>query len=105
MLQGMAMSEKAREFIDFWIQNSVHAAEQYGAAGGSKSTYQERSVCRSNREDLMAGFSPRYTVPFKSRLIVPLWTFRQENVRSLSKPDPLRPTGQVGGAFDNHTFR
>ena len=30
------MTGKAREFIDFWIQNSVHAAEQYGAAGGEQ---------------------------------------------------------------------
>jgi len=26
------MSAKAREYIDFWIENSVHAAEQYGAS-------------------------------------------------------------------------
>ena len=30
------MSAKAREFIDFWIENSVHAAEQYGNAGGEQ---------------------------------------------------------------------
>jgi hypothetical protein len=27
------VSEQAREFIDFWIENSVHAAEQSGAPG------------------------------------------------------------------------
>ena len=27
------MSAKAREFIDFWIEVSVHAAEQSGAGG------------------------------------------------------------------------
>jgi hypothetical protein len=26
----------AREFIDFWIKNSVHAKEQSGARGGSQ---------------------------------------------------------------------
>jgi hypothetical protein len=26
----------AREFIEFWIKNSVHAAEQYGTAGASQ---------------------------------------------------------------------
>ena len=25
---------KAKEFLDFWIENSVHAAEQYGHRGG-----------------------------------------------------------------------
>jgi hypothetical protein len=30
------MSPKAREFIDFWIQNSVHAAEPLGEAGGEQ---------------------------------------------------------------------
>ncbi len=33
-MQGM--SAKAREFIDFWIQNSVHAAEPQGTAGASQ---------------------------------------------------------------------
>ncbi|SDK01894.1 hypothetical protein SAMN05216338_108026 [Bradyrhizobium sp. Rc2d] len=27
---------KAREFIDFWVENSVHAAEQFGAPGASQ---------------------------------------------------------------------
>jgi hypothetical protein len=27
------MSAKAREFIDYWIKNSVHATERYGSAG------------------------------------------------------------------------
>lgn len=27
---------KAREFIDFWIENSVHAVEQYRTAGASQ---------------------------------------------------------------------
>jgi hypothetical protein len=30
------MISKAREFIDFWIQNSVHAADQFGTLGGSQ---------------------------------------------------------------------
>lgn len=30
------MSTKVRDFIDFWIENSVHAGEQYGAQGGSQ---------------------------------------------------------------------
>ena len=27
---------KAREFIDFWIENSVHAVEQFGTPGASQ---------------------------------------------------------------------
>jgi hypothetical protein len=29
---------KAREFLDFWMQNSVHAAEEYGTPGASQRT-------------------------------------------------------------------
>jgi hypothetical protein len=31
------MTSKVREYIDFWIANSVHAAEQYGTPGASQS--------------------------------------------------------------------
>ncbi|MCS3930535.1 hypothetical protein M2175_005566 [Bradyrhizobium elkanii] len=31
------MKSKTREYIDFWIENSVHAAEQYGTPGASQS--------------------------------------------------------------------
>ncbi|MDI3560613.1 hypothetical protein [Bradyrhizobium sp. Arg816] len=31
------MPTATREYIDFWIENSVHAAEQYGAPGASQS--------------------------------------------------------------------
>lgn len=27
---------KAKDFLDFWIQNSVHATEQYGTVGASQ---------------------------------------------------------------------
>ena len=30
------MSDKAREFIDFWVENSIHAVEQYRTAGASQ---------------------------------------------------------------------
>jgi hypothetical protein len=30
------MTASAREFVDFWIENSVHAAEQYRAQGASQ---------------------------------------------------------------------
>jgi hypothetical protein len=30
------MATIAREFIDFWVENSIHAAEQYGAPGGEQ---------------------------------------------------------------------
>ncbi|MCC8937567.1 DUF768 domain-containing protein [Bradyrhizobium sp. Arg68] len=30
------MTKRAREFIDFWIQNSIHAVEQYRTAGASQ---------------------------------------------------------------------
>jgi shikimate kinase len=28
----------AREFIDFWVENSVHSAEQYGTTGSPQNT-------------------------------------------------------------------
>ncbi|BBO03376.1 MULTISPECIES: hypothetical protein [Bradyrhizobium] len=31
------MLTSTREYIDFWIENSVHAAEQYGTPGASQS--------------------------------------------------------------------
>jgi hypothetical protein len=34
-LSGRAMS-KAREFVDFWIENSVHAREQFSTPGASQ---------------------------------------------------------------------
>ena len=30
------MTSEAREFIDFWIKNCVHASEQYGPRGGAQ---------------------------------------------------------------------
>ena len=30
------MTSKAREYIEFWIENGVHAAEQYRHAGASQ---------------------------------------------------------------------
>jgi hypothetical protein len=27
---------KAKEFIDFWVENSIHAREPYGAAGAEQ---------------------------------------------------------------------
>ena len=30
------MVSKAREYIDFWVENSIHAAEQYRALGASQ---------------------------------------------------------------------
>jgi hypothetical protein len=31
------MTTTAREFIDYWIENSVHAREHFGAAGAEQS--------------------------------------------------------------------
>jgi hypothetical protein len=31
-----AVSSAGREFIEFWIENSVHAAEQYGNPGAEQ---------------------------------------------------------------------
>ncbi len=30
------MVSKAREYIDFWVENSIHAAEQYRVSGASQ---------------------------------------------------------------------
>ena len=36
---------KAREFLDFWMQNSIHAAEQFGMPGGSQLTSELKARC------------------------------------------------------------
>jgi hypothetical protein len=36
---------KAREFLEFWMQNSVHSAEQQGAPGGSQSPVELKARC------------------------------------------------------------
>ena len=36
---------KAREFLEFWIQNSVHPAEQRGVAGASQSPEELKARC------------------------------------------------------------
>lgn len=33
---GRHDTAKAREFLDFWVENCIHAAEQYGTPGGSQ---------------------------------------------------------------------
>ncbi|RZN14288.1 hypothetical protein [Bradyrhizobium sp. Leo121] len=35
----------AREFIEFWIENSVHAAEQYGTPGASQDVAELTRCC------------------------------------------------------------
>jgi hypothetical protein len=37
--------DKAREFLDFWMQNSIHAAERFGTPGGSQLTSELESRC------------------------------------------------------------
>ncbi|MCA1458434.1 hypothetical protein I6F35_35605 [Bradyrhizobium sp. BRP22] len=44
------MSTEAREFIDFWIRNSVHAAEQSGTAGASQDVAELTQRCREMAE-------------------------------------------------------
>jgi len=36
---------KAREFLEFWIQNSVHPAEQRGVAGASQRPEELKARC------------------------------------------------------------
>jgi hypothetical protein len=36
---------KAREFLEFWIQNSVHAAEKPGVAGASQLPEELKARC------------------------------------------------------------
>jgi hypothetical protein len=33
------LTNPAREFIDFWIENSVHAVERHGAIGAEQSVH------------------------------------------------------------------
>jgi len=44
------MSTQAREFIDFWIQNSVHAAERPGNVGASQDVAELTRRCREMAE-------------------------------------------------------
>jgi hypothetical protein len=39
------MGAKAREFIDFWVENSVHAVEQFGAPGAEQDTIELTRRC------------------------------------------------------------
>jgi hypothetical protein len=39
------MTANGRDFIDFWIQNSVHAGEQYGTRAGSQAARDLTSRC------------------------------------------------------------
>ena len=39
------MSASAREFVDFWIENSVHAAEQYRVPGASQDVAELTQRC------------------------------------------------------------
>jgi hypothetical protein len=39
------MGANAREFIDFWVQNSVHAAEPFGARGAEQNTAELTRRC------------------------------------------------------------
>lgn len=45
------MSVQAREFIDFWIENSVHAAEESGARGASQDVSELARRCVAMAED------------------------------------------------------
>lgn len=39
------MTTTAREFIDFWIENSVHAVEQFRTQGGSQDVVELARRC------------------------------------------------------------
>ncbi|KJC38132.1 hypothetical protein UP09_26995 [Bradyrhizobium sp. LTSP885] len=39
------MSASAREFVDFWIENSVHAVEQYRVPGASQDVAELTQRC------------------------------------------------------------
>jgi hypothetical protein len=45
---------KAREFLDFWMQNSIHAAEQFGTPGASQlpSELKDRCIKMAENEGL-----------------------------------------------------
>lgn len=42
---------KAREFIDFWIQNSVHAAEKFRTRGASQDVAELADRCVEAAKD------------------------------------------------------
>jgi hypothetical protein len=45
------VSIQAREFIDFWIENSVHAAEESGARGASQDVSELARRCVAMAKD------------------------------------------------------
>jgi hypothetical protein len=47
---------KAREYIDFWVENSVHSAENYTATGASQdvSLLVERLIEGAKEQDISA---------------------------------------------------
>jgi hypothetical protein len=45
---------ETREFIDFWIENSVHAAERYGAGGEQDVTELTRRFIEAAKEQGIA---------------------------------------------------
>lgn len=48
---GDSVSTKAREYIDYWIENSVHAAEQFGHAGASQDVAELARRCIAMAKD------------------------------------------------------
>jgi hypothetical protein len=42
---------KVREFIDFWVENSVHAVEQYRTAGASQDVAELTRRCIEAAKD------------------------------------------------------
>ena len=45
------MSASAREFVDFWIENSVHAVEQYRVPGASQDVVELTQRCIEMAKD------------------------------------------------------
>lgn len=45
------MTTKAREYIDFWIENSVHATEQFRTPGASQNVADLAARCITSAQD------------------------------------------------------
>ena len=78
------MSAKAREFIDFWIETSVHAREQYRAAGA------EQDVDELTRRLIEAAKRQRITEAAMRGEVDDLATFIREKLRIANQAEDDR---------------
>jgi hypothetical protein len=78
------MSATTREFIDFWIENSVHAREQYRAPGA------EQNVDELTRRLIEAAKDQSITEAALRTEVGDLATFIREKLRNANRDEDDR---------------